>query len=106
MRLKSKSLKMILLLLGLPVLISAPLQAQQTLGTPRKGLTEGGCKWLVPWGMEYAQPKQLKPGEVTGKNARGCLSQYDANYGEDGCPLKFCNYKEIKPMKFDRITTP
>jgi len=56
--------------------------------------------------MEYAQPKQLKPGEVTGKNARGCLSQYDANYGEDGCPLKFCNYKEIKPMKFDRITTP
>ncbi len=106
MRLKSKSLKMVLLLLVLPLLISAPLQAQQTLGTPRKGLTEGGCKWLVPWGMEYAQPKQLKPGEVTGKNARGCLSQYDANYGEDGCPLKFCNYKEIKPMKFDRITTP
>jgi hypothetical protein len=103
---KSKSLKMALLLLGLPLLISAPLQAQQTLGTPRKGVTEGGCKWLVPWGMEYAQPKQLKPDEVTGKNARGCLSQYDANYGEDGCPLKFCNYKEIKPIKFDRITTP
>jgi len=106
MRLKSKSLKILLLLLGLPLLISAPLQAQQTMGTPRKGITEGGCKWLVPWGMEYAQPKQLKPGEVTGKNERGCLSQYDANYGEDGCPLKFCNYKEIKPMKFDRITTP
>jgi hypothetical protein len=106
MRLKPKSLKILLLLLGLPLLISAPLQAQQTMGTPRKGVTEGGCKWLVPWGMEYAQPKQLKPGEVTGKNARGCLSQYDANYGEDGCPLKFCNYKEIKPMKFDRITTP
>lgn len=106
MRLKSKSLKILLLLLGLPLLISAPLQAQQIMGTPRKGVTEGGCKWLVPWGMEYAQPKQLKPGEVTGKNARGCLSQYDANYGEDGCPLKFCNYKEIKPMKFDRITTP
>ena len=106
MRLKSKSLKILLLLLGLPLLISAPLQAQQTMGTPRKGVTEGGCKWLVPWGMEYAQPKQLKPGEVTGKNARGCLSQYDANYGEDGCPLKFCNYKDIKPMKFDRITTP
>ena len=103
---KSKSLKMVALLLGLPLLISAPLQAQQTMGTPRKVVTEGGCKWLVPWGMEYAQPKQLKPGEVTGKNARGCLSQYDANYGEDGCPLKFCNYKEIKPMKFDRITTP
>ena len=103
---KSKSLKMVALLLGLPLLISAPLQAQQTMGTPRKGVTEGGCKWLVPWGMEYAQPKQLKPGEVTGKNARGCLSQYDANYGEDGCPLKFCNYKEIKPMKFDLITTP
>lgn len=106
MRLKSKSLKILLLLLGLPLLISAPLQAQQTMGTPRKGVTEGGCKWLVPWGMEYAQPKQLKPGEVTGKNARGCLSQYDANYGEDGCPLKFCNYIDIKPMKFDRITTP
>jgi hypothetical protein len=106
MRFKSKSLRLVLLLLGLPLLISAPIQAQQTMGAPRKGLTERGCKWLVPWGMEYAQPKYLKPEEVAGKNARGCLSQYDAEYGENGCPLKFCNYKEIKPMQFDRITTP
>jgi hypothetical protein len=45
--------------------------------------------------MEYAQPKQLPPSEVAGKNARGCLSQFDAYYGLNGCPLKYCNYKDI-----------
>jgi hypothetical protein len=106
----------ILMGLLIPIFSSSIGQAQQMPGTPRQGLTPGGCRWLVPWGMEYAQPKQLKPNEVPGKNAKGCLSQNDATYGVDGCPLKFCQYGEIGPLptpipltdpiNMDRITPP
>jgi hypothetical protein len=45
---------------------------------------------LVPADAPYLQPKRLKPEEVQAKNAGGCLSQADAVYGPDGCPIKLC----------------
>jgi hypothetical protein len=49
-----------------------------------------GCKMLVPADAPYLQPKRLKPEEVQAKNAGGCLSQADAIYAPDGCPIKLC----------------
>jgi len=88
-------MKIELLIWALIFPLSALAQPTQPFANQRPGLTPGGCAWLVPWGMEYAQPKQLPPSEVAGKNARGCLSQFDAYYGLNGCPLKYCNYKDI-----------
>ena len=41
------------------------------------------------------QPTKLPPERVAEKNARGCLSEMDAIYGPDGCPLRFCHRSEI-----------
>jgi hypothetical protein len=81
----------------LALLLPLPVSAQIS-GSPRPGYTPDRCRWLVPWGMEYLQPKKLPSREVAGKNARGCLSQNDASYASNGCPAKFCGYREIGPL--------
>lgn len=81
----------------LALLLPLPVSAQIS-GRPRPGYTPDRCRWLVPWGMEYLQPKKLPSKEVAGKNARGCLSQNDASYASNGCPAKFCGYREIGPL--------
>jgi hypothetical protein len=85
-----------LLTLQLPLAIES--QAKRMPGNPRQGKTVSGCPWLVPWGMEFFQPTRLSTNEVAGKNAGGCLSQNDAKYGGNGCPLGFCTYREIGPL--------
>ena len=74
---------------------SLPLQAAPAL---RTGYAPGGCPWIVPWGLEFVQPTRIPSDRVEAKNAGGCLSQNDAIYGADGCPLRFCSYREVGPL--------
>lgn len=50
----------------------------------------GGCPRLDPTNPTAVQPLRIPPAQVAGKNARGCLSEADAIYGPDGCPLRLC----------------
>ena len=59
------------------------------------GVTPRGCPWLVSKTSYLYQPTKLAPQQVAEKNARGCLSEMDAIYGPDGCPLRFCHRSEI-----------
>jgi hypothetical protein len=61
---------------------AAGAQAQQRLA--------GQCPLIVPKAQQILQPRRIPPGQVTGKNAMGCLSAADAIYGNDGCPIKLC----------------
>lgn len=72
-----------------------PLHAAPAL---RPGYAPGGCPWIVPWGLEFVQPTRIPSDRVEAKNAGGCLSQNDAIYSPDGCPLRFCNYREVGPL--------
>lgn len=72
-----------------------PLQAAPPL---RPGYAPGGCPWIVPKGLEFVQPTRIPTDRVERKNAGGCLSQNDAIYNTDGCPLRFCNYREVGPL--------
>ena len=58
-------------------------------------VTPRGCPWLVSKTSYLYQPTKIAPQQVTEKNARGCLSEMDAIYGPDGCPLRFCHRNEI-----------
>ncbi|MEI6828274.1 MAG: hypothetical protein WCK64_00310 [Synechococcaceae cyanobacterium ELA445] len=81
-----------------PIVVSALLLAAMAAPTLAQGQSQGlqplryarGCRMLVPADAPYLQPKRLKPEEVQAKNAGGCLSQADAVYGPDGCPIKLC----------------
>ena len=46
----------------------------------------------------FVQPTRIPTDRVERKNAGGCLSQNDAIYNTDGCPLRFCNYREVGPL--------
>ena len=81
---------------GLLLLLSMTAASAQPAAIP--GETFNGCLWLVPAGQALFQPRKLEPRQVAAKNARGCLSQLDAIYGSDGCPLRFCSYNEIGPL--------
>jgi hypothetical protein len=80
------------------LLVSALVLAASTAPALAQGQAQGlqpnryarGCTMLVPADAPYLQPKRLKPEEVQAKNAAGCLSQADAIYGPDGCPIKLC----------------
>jgi hypothetical protein len=48
------------------------------------------CRLLVPASQSYLQPRRIQPNQVAAKNAMGCLSQADAVYAADGCPLRLC----------------
>lgn len=50
----------------------------------------GRCPLLVPPGQADSQPLRIAPSQVAAKNARGCLSEADAIYGPDGCPVRLC----------------
>lgn len=84
-------------LLGLAggLLVGVPLQAAPQL---RPGYAPGGCRWIVPRGQEFMQPARIPADRVERKNSGGCLSQNDATYGSDGCPLRFCRYREVGPL--------
>jgi hypothetical protein len=84
-----------LLLLASGLLSAVPLQAAPQ---PRPGYAPGGCPWIVPWGQEFVQPARLPSDRVEQKNAAGCLSQNDAIYSSNGCPLRFCLYREVGPL--------
>lgn len=59
------------------------------------------CPRLPPTPESNLQPLQLKPEQVPGKNAMGCLSAADAIYGPDGCPLRRCTRAEsLRRMQF------
>jgi hypothetical protein len=68
-------------LLGL-ALITGPALAQSRPGN--------GCPLIVPANQAELQPLRIRPEQVAGKNARGCLSPADALYGPDGCPRQLC----------------
>ena len=53
-------------------------------------LAQAVCPLVVPADQSFFQPKRIKPDQVQGKNAMGCLSPADAVYGADGCPLRMC----------------
>jgi hypothetical protein len=72
-----------------------PLLVTATLGwLPPAGQAQAihrdGCPLLVPASQAGLQPMRLQPNQVAEKNARGCLSPFDAIYGPDGCPKKLC----------------
>jgi hypothetical protein len=48
------------------------------------------CPLLVSPNQSALQPLSLTPAQVAAKNKLGCLSNNDAHYGADGCPLKLC----------------
>ncbi|MFM7674896.1 MAG: hypothetical protein ACKO5F_04775 [Synechococcus sp.] len=48
------------------------------------------CPLVVPRSQAVVQPLRLRPSQVASKNALGCLSQFDAIYGANGCPLRLC----------------
>ncbi|MFY8150316.1 MAG: hypothetical protein ACOVNL_14010 [Prochlorococcaceae cyanobacterium] len=48
------------------------------------------CPLVVPASQKVVQPLRLRPSQVASKNALGCLSQFDAIYGANGCPLRLC----------------
>ena len=75
--------------------VGVPLRAATQL---RPGYAPGGCPWIVPRGQEFVQPARIPADRVERKNAGGCLSQNDATYGSDGCPLRFCQYREVGPL--------
>ena len=56
------------------------------------GLPPEPCPLLVPKQVYALQPLRIKPSQVAGKNAMGCLSPADAAlYGPDGCPVRLCH---------------
>jgi len=59
-------------------------------GSQAQSIHRDGCPLLVPASQAGLQPMRLQPNEVAEKNARGCLSPFDAIYGPDGCPQKLC----------------
>lgn len=59
------------------------------------------CPRLPPTPDSNLQPLQIKPEQVPGKNAMGCLSAADAIYGPDGCPVRRCTRAEsLRRMQF------
>ena len=75
--------------------LAFPSIAMALMAQTMPGLTPGGCPWLVRSDQYLYQPTKIAPQRVAEKNARGCLSQMDALYGANGCPLRFCTYDEI-----------
>jgi len=90
-----RPLPMTMLLLASGLLAALPLRAAPVL---RPGYAPGGCPWIVPRGQEFVQPARIPADRVERKNGGGCLSQNDAVYGTDGCPLRFCQYREVGPL--------
>lgn len=58
------------------------------------GLTPPPCPLIVPRSSLDAQPLRISPSQVALKNRMGCLSEADAVYGPDGCPLRLCGKKQ------------
>ena len=75
--------------------LALPASTLLLLAQVMPGLTPGGCSWLVPSNEYLYQPAKIAPQRVADKNERGCLSEMDAIYGADGCPLRFCHRSEI-----------
>jgi hypothetical protein len=72
---------------ALTALLALALVAEPALAQSRPG---NGCPLIVPASQAEQQPLRIRPDQVAGKNARGCLSPADALYGPDGCPLQLC----------------
>jgi hypothetical protein len=72
---------------ALTTLLSLALLAGPALAQSRPG---NGCPLIVPANQAELQPLRIRPDQVAGKNARGCLSPADAVYRLDGCPQRLC----------------
>jgi hypothetical protein len=72
---------------ALTTLLSLALLGNPALAQSRPG---NGCPLIVPASQAELQPLRIRPDQVAGKNARGCLSPADAIYGPDGCPRQLC----------------
>ena len=72
---------------ALKTLVSLALLSAAALAQSRPG---NGCPLIVPASQAELQPLRIRPSQVAGKNARGCLSPADAIYGPDGCPQRLC----------------
>ncbi len=72
---------------ALTTLLGLALMAGPALAQSRPG---NGCPLIVPANQAELQPLRIRPEQVAGKNARGCLSPADALYGPDGCPRQLC----------------
>jgi hypothetical protein len=72
---------------ALAALLGLALLAGPGLAQSRPG---NGCPLIVPASQAELQPLRIRPHQVAGKNARGCLSPADAIYGPDGCPRQLC----------------
>ena len=75
---------------ALTTLVSLALLSAAALAQTRPGT---GCPLIVPASQAELQPLRIRPSQVAGKNARGCLSPADAIYGPDGCPQRLCGGK-------------
>jgi len=99
------------LLLLLTSLRPAPSAAQMGLPSPSpnqpeaidiRGLTPPPCPLIVPPSSLDSQPLRISPSQVQLKNRMGCLSEADAIYGPDGCPLRLCG-KQRNPIQLPRF---
>ncbi len=72
---------------ALKTLVSLALLSAAALAQTRPG---NGCPLIVPASQAELHPRRIRPSQVAGKNARGCLSPADAIYGPDGCPPRLC----------------
>ncbi|KMM17555.1 hypothetical protein [Synechococcus sp. GFB01] len=79
----------ITVLLGTAVLANWPVAGGVPAAWGQQRLA-GSCPLLVPPGQADSQPLRIDPSQVAAKNARGCLSEADAIYGPDGCPVRLC----------------
>jgi hypothetical protein len=67
-----------------------------------RGLTPPPCPLIVPPASLDSQPLRISPSQVPLKNRMGCLSEADAIYGPDGCPLRLCG-KQRNPIQLPRF---
>lgn len=100
-----------ILLLLLSGAAAAPVAAQAKPPSPspnqpeaidHRGLTPPPCPLIVPPSSLDSQPLRISPNQVPLKNRMGCLSEADAVYGPDGCPLRLCD-KSRNPIALPRF---
>lgn len=69
------------------------------------------CPLIVSPADAALQPLRIAPSAVAAKNRIGCLSNADAIYGPDGCPLKLCGKEKgtiplPAPTRDDAVGSP
>jgi hypothetical protein len=110
-RRRARPAPLVLLLVLLSSLRPSPGAAQMGLpsSSPNqpeaieiRGLTPPPCPLIVPASSLDTQPLRISPSQVALKNRMGCLSEADAIYGPDGCPLRFCS-KQRNPIQLPRF---